>query len=485
MKTITTIIYYGMAGLLMNLWLPVRAQGGEGTERSSGVLVSNVDISRTCDSVTVSLDLVLDDMEVGANRSVVLQPLLAEGADKAWLPAVEVMGRRRHLYYQRNGHRTYAEGRVQVVRRSKDRSQTVRYSTTLPYEPWMDHARLDMTEDLCGCGQVQSNHPDWPLGRADIAFVPRLAYVMPQAVTRKMRELKGSAYLDFPVNKTDIHPYYRRNPQELGKIRSTIDTVQRDPDASITTLYVKGYASPEGTWRLNTRLAKGRTEALVRYLTDRYNFPDTLFVTDYEPENWQGLRAYVRQTGLRDKEDILALIDSDLQPDVKEARLKREHAESYRQLYAECYPGLRRTDYVVTYQIRGFNVEEAKARIFTEPQKLSLQEMFAVAQTYPPGSEDFNRVFDVAVRMYPDDPVANLNAANALLENGYADAAFPYLEKAGDSPQADNARGVALLLLRRYDEAVPLLQRAVQAGVTEAEENMKITGFLDSSRKGN
>lgn len=474
MKRISIIYYYGVLAILALPVLPLQAEEDGVTEKyTSGATAKQVEITRVRDSVTVSMSLVLDSMEVRSNRSVVLQPLLSGQADKAWLPAVEVMGRRRHIYYERNGHRTYAKGIVQVVRK-KDGPQTVDYRATLPYEPWMDHARLDMTEDLCGCGQVQSSSADRPLAQADIAFVPRLAYITPQAVTRKMRELKGSAYLDFPVNKTDIYPDYRRNPQELGKIRATIDTVRHDPDARITAFSIKGFASPEGTYALNTRLAQGRTEALKRYLTDRYGFADTLFVTSFEPENWEGLRECVLQTGLQDKDEIIALIDSDLQPDAKEARLKREHPQSYRILLTEYYPGLRRSDYVVTYQIRGFNAEEAKERILTEPQKLSLQEMFAVSQLYEPGTEEFNQVFDVAVRMFPSDPVANLNAANALLESGHVAEALPYLDKAGDSPQAANARAVALLLQQKYDEALPLLQQAGEAGLAEAKENKKL-----------
>ena len=122
--------------------------------------------------------------------------------------------------------------------------------------------------------------------------------------------------------------------------------------------------------------------------------------------------------------------------------------------------------------IRGFHVEEAKEVIKTRPQNLSLQEMFAVAQTYQPGSEAFNHVFDVAVRMYPEDPTANLNAANALLERGEAQQALKLLEKAGDTPQADNARGVAFIMLERYEEAQTCLERAAKAGVNEAEENL-------------
>lgn len=95
--------------------------------------------------------------------------------------------------------------------------------------------------------------------------------------------------------------------------------------------------------------------------------------------------------------------------------------------------------------------------------------MFAVAQTYQPGSDDFKYVFDVAVRLYPDSEVANLNAANALLEKGLAQQALPYLMKAGESPEAANSRGVAMRILERYDEAIKWLQQADNAGLKEAK----------------
>lgn len=439
----------------------------------SGARISRVDIDRVRDSVVVSMDIVLDSMEVRSNRSIVLQPLLVATTGKQWLPAIEVMGRRHHLYYERNGELTYADNPLHVVKKDKDGGQTVAYRTALLYKPWMDQAKLTVNEDLCGCGQVQNMRQE-PVAQADVAFRPHLAYVTPEAETQKERALQGTAYLDFPVNRTEIYPDYRRNPAELAKIHASIDTVRNDPDVRVTAFDLKGYASPEGTYALNTRLAKGRTKALQRYVTDRYALSDTLFHLDYEPENWEGLRDYVQQTGLQDKDEILALIGSTEEPDAKEARLRREHPQAYAQLLRECYPGLRRTNYVIHYVVRGFNVEEAKRVIRTRPQNLSLQEMFAVAQTYEPGSREFNQVFDVAVRLYPDEAVANLNAANALLEAGLVEQALPFLRKAGDSPEAQNARGVALILQGRYDEAQPLLLEAAEAGLEAAGENAKI-----------
>ena len=109
----------------------------------------------------------------------------------------------------------------------------------------------------------------------------------------------------------------------------------------------------------------------------------------------------------------------------------------------------------------------------TQPQKLSLQELFLVAQECEPGSKEFDEVFDIAVRLYPDDPVANLNAANTALHRKDLPAARRYLAKAGDMPQAVYARGICALLEKNYVEAETLLKQAQAAGITEADAALK------------
>ena len=193
--------------------------------------------------------------------------------------------------------------------------------------------------------------------------------------------MSGEAFLDFPVNRTEIHPNYRRNAAELRKIRSTIDTIRADKDFSVTQITLKGYASPEGSQASNQRLAEGRTNALKEYLVNEYGIDAKLFRAEPGGENWEGLRKYVEESGLADKDAILALMDGEGDIDQKERNIRSRYPEAYRTLLADCYPALRRTDYTVSYTIRGFNVNEAKEVIKTRPQNLSLQEMFAVAQT--------------------------------------------------------------------------------------------------------
>lgn len=124
------------------------------------------------------------------------------------------------------------------------------------------------------------------------------------------------------------------------------------------------------------------------------------------------------------------------------------------------------------YTVRGFDVEEAARIIQTRPQKLSLNEMYLVSQLYEPGSTEFDRVFDIAVRMYPEDPTANLNAANIAIADGVYDKAEAYLDKTGELPEAIHARGVLALLRGEYDRARELLEQALALGVEEAAHNL-------------
>lgn len=443
----------------------------------SGTVIRNAEISRHRDSVTVSMQMDVTDTRIKSGGSLILAPRLsgADGKGSAYVPPVELMGRKRRIYLQRNPETAYTSDEMyRVIEKKRKEKQLVEYTVTVPYASWMEHSRLQIVEDLCGCGKVESGNLN-ELAQADLSFRPRLAYVVPEAEPVKARELSGKAFLDFRVNRTEIDPSYRQNPVELKRILASIDTVKNDRDFTVTEITIKGYASPEGSYAVNKRLAEGRTEALKKYIVDRYGFDKSVIRVESEPENWQGLVEYVSASSLSDKEQILDFIEngpSDI--DQKEKQMRTKFPASYSVLLNDCYPGLRRTDYRIDYVIRRFRLEEAKALVKTAPQRLSLEEMFAVAQTYEPGSEDFNQVFDVAVRMYPDDETANINAANALLEQGRAEEALKYLDKVKDSsPEAANARGVAYILLKNYEKAGRYIGKALEGHLEEAAHNME------------
>lgn len=231
---------------------------------------------------------------------------------------------------------------------------------------------------------------------------------------------------------------------------------------------------PEGSYKSNTVLAGNRVKALAEYIRKKHDFKPELFTLDNGSEDWEGLKAKVEaDRSVPSREAVLAIINSNDEPDKKDARLAAlDGGAPYRYVLKNIYPSLRRSDYRVAYQVRFFTVEEGREIIKMRPQQLSLSEMFAVANSYEIGSKEYNEVFEIAVRMYSDDPVANLNAANIALSKNDLDAARTYLAKAGNSPEAIHAHGVLNLLDGNLDEAGKLLEQAKAAGVKEAAANL-------------
>ena len=458
---------YSMIIALLGMGTVAQAQTAVQTV-VDGVSVDDLKIERNGGYMAVDMTLGLKDLDVDGNRAVLLTPRLVNGGDSLDLPSVGIYGRRRYYFYVRNGE-SMLSGKDEKSFKASEKPDDIAYHNIVSYADWMNGATLSLHRSDYGCCHTLLAEQDGELGHHREAFFPTLVYMQPAAETVKHRSLEGSAFIDFPVDKTVIYPDYRRNTAELGKIQATIDSVRGDRDVTITQVWLKGYASPESPYAHNKELAVGRTEALKKYIQQLYKFEEGIISTDYEPEDWAGLRRYVEQTNLDHRTEILALIDSDMDPDAKEAKIKRTYPEEYRFLLQNCYPALRHTDYRIAYDIRSYSDAEEIARVMCEqPQKLSLNEFYLVARQYEPGTDEFTDVYETAVRMYPSDETANLNAANAAMRRGDLDGAERYLAKAGNTPEAVYARGALAIRREDYDAARRYLNEAKALGVEQA-----------------
>lgn len=438
-----------------------------------GVSVENFNMNRNGKYLTVTMDIDLSELDVNSNRAVLLTPRLVNGTDSIDLPSIGIYGHRRYYYYIRNGISTIS-GETEKSFKASNKPEQLEYDNHIPYENWMDGATLKFHRSDWGCCQEILAEYDGLLGRHREAFFPELVFVQPKAEVMKSRSLSGSAYIDFPVDQTVIYPDYRRNTVELGKIQATIDSVRNDKDVTITSVWLKGFASPESPYKHNTDLAIGRTAALKKHIGQLYHFADNIIQTDYEPEDWAGLRRFVEQSNIDHRTEILAMIDSDMEPDAKEAKIKRTYPQEYRFMLQNFYPALRHTDYRIDYNIRTFSEADEIRRIMEEqPQKLSLNEFYLVAGKYEPGTDEFTEVFDTAVRMFPNDEIANLNAANAAIRRDDFGAARRYLDKAGDSAEAVYARGALAVREGDFETARQCLEKAEEMGLEKAALTLK------------
>lgn len=299
--------------------------------------------------------------------------------------------------------------------------------------------------------------------------VPTLPFKLPDPEDTKIRAIQGRAFLDFPVNETVIYPRYRRNPEELQRLNKTIENALFDKSFKVQRVVLHGYASPESPYSNNTRLAKGRTQALKSYVCRKLGISESIVQTHYTPEDWDNLRTFIETNGesrrvkgnvwyeregivetpvmpqyvTDSRKELLDVIDLDMDPDEKEAALKKvDGGRPYNWLLQHVYPGLRHTDYIIEYVVRRYPVKEARRLIYTHPEALSSEEMYLVAQSYEEGSDGWLDALLIAARQYPEDKTANLNAACGCVETKRFTDARKYLKKAGSTPQAEYLKDV-------------------------------------------
>lgn len=280
--------------------------------------------------------------------------------------------------------------------------------------------------------------------------IPDLPFIIPNKETNKNRRLEGKAFLDFPVNETVIYPSYRNNPNELRKIKESIDQVRFDKSVIINSVYLHGYASPESPYANNERLAKGRTFAMENYLKNEYNLEFVKFETKYTPEDWDNLRKFVsdsmsilnpEQSIYRD--ELLNIIDSNLNPDLKEDKLKQiGEGAPYQWIYQKIYPALRHTDYLITYTIKDYPIKEARRLIYTHPEALSLDEIYAVATSYQENSEGYFDALMIGAKQFPESDVANINASCACIKRRKLKDARMFAIKANETSDSKYLLGI-------------------------------------------
>lgn len=461
------IIFLMLVGLTTIVNMPV-VTAQEAVTIIPDVSVPTFTMNRNGKYLTVEMDIDLEALKIESNRAVLLTPRLVNGSDSLDLPSIGIYGRQRYYYYLRNGLNTIS-GDTEMSYRASNKPSQIDYDYNVPFQKWMDGAVLKLYRSDWGCCKKILSQYEGEIGPYFDKFFPELIFVQPKAEIIKSRSLSGSAYIDFPVDQTIIYPDYRQNTYELGKIQATIDSVRNDNDVTITSVWLKGYASPESPYKHNTELAIGRTAALKKHIGQLYRFEDDVITTDYEPEDWMGLRRYVEQSNIDHRTEILALIDSDMDPDEKELKIKKAYPEEYEFLLRNCYPALRHTDYRIDYNIRRFNNADEIERIMAkEPQKLDLNEFYLVSGKYEPGTDEFTDVFETAVRLFPEDETANLNAANAAIRRDEFATAHRYLAKAGDSAEALYARGSLAVREGDYQKARLYFEKAKKLGLEKA-----------------
>lgn len=414
------------------------------------------------DSVSLHLHVVLDDIRVPSSRSLILEPRLQDGDHILALPVIVVSGRRRARYDARAltvdpsakipGSRYY----YRLVAPKKNSRHEIDYITRLPYTSWMRNAGLSLRQISRDCcrGRVLSDK----VLTDDLALVPpcvkevagptpqaaaiynrynkEIRFLIPDDEPVKLRTETQIAYLDYRQGSVRVDPQFGKNPGELAYTDSLFRRLKEVGVSQFRQVIVTGYASPEGAYQHNETLARQRAEEFRAYISRRYLPKGCPVICNSVAEDWEELRRMVAVSGKPYAEAVCFIIDNYGIFEGRENYLMQlEGGRVYRELLRSFFPYLRRVELRLTCEVPPVGDAEAARLLYSDPARLSLAEMYRVARYYPPATEQHREVYLIAAETYPDNLVAQINAAAACLLLGDAETARLYLDR--DDVKAD------------------------------------------------
>lgn len=291
------------------------------------------------------------------------------------------------------------------------------------------------------------------------------------------------ADIPYTISSATVNNKVFKN-EEFTNLQNTVQA-NSENDRATQSLYVNGYASPDGPEKFNDQLSGRRSES-GKKATEKFfkNSGLTIDAASYG-EDWEGFKEAVENSDIEDKDlilQVLKMYDSSAQ---REAEI-RNMASVYNSLKSDILPKLRRAQVVNSADITGKTNEEMVALVNEgKLDELDLEELLYIAQAQP---EVAVTALEYAAAKY-NDPRAynNLGMEYAKAgENAKALSAFESAVKAGgNSAELNNNLALAYLANGKVAQAKEYAKGAdaqTKALVNAAEGNYaqaseKLSGY--------
>lgn len=280
----------------------------------------------------------------------------------------------------------------------------------------------------------------------------------------------------------------RDSELSAADMKALLDAIQKankDKTRQISKVEISGYASPEGGYELNDRLATNREANTEKYLRGKVNGNQTRYISSTTAEDWQGFRTEVEQSDIQDKDLVLRVLEMYSDPEEREQQI-RNLAKVYDDLAQNILPKLRRSRILMTTAITGKSDEQLLKEANEKPETLSVDELLYAASVAPTKDEQIalykkvielhndyraynnlgmiayeqnklneaEQYFAKALELAPNDPDVNFNAGLCDLAKGDVANAEKHLGKAaGTKGDLEGALGTLYTMKGDYNKA--------------------------------
>ena len=277
----------------------------------------------------------------------------------------------------------------------------------------------------------------------------------PDAFQRIM-EQKQEANIKFLINQANLRASELNTVsiKDLGRILREIN--DNEETRALQNIEVSAYASPDGKFDFNEKLAEKRQNVSADYLKGELKKIQMKADVDtkFTAEDWDGFQELISKSNLQDRDVILRVLSMYKDPEEREQQI-RNMSEVFTDIKESILPELRRARLIVNYEIIGRSDDQILAQYNADPSKLTVEELIYGANKLVKDDETRNKWFDNIARLFPSDYRPLNNLAQQAIANGQTELAQTYLKQAANINKnaAEVNTNLALLALKDGDIA--------------------------------
>jgi len=409
------------------------------------------------------------------NATLTVTPVLRYNGGEAWGTSYNFQGEK-------------VAGNGQVIPQKTGGNATM--TSNFDYIPAMQSSELYLTF-TAKVGKKEVELPEIKIGDGVLATAALLnaGSETPATAPDKFQRIIKQAYdadIMFLIQQAELRASELKK-SNVSDWNNTVTNASQDPNQKVN-VEISAYASPDGGYKLNDKLAEQREQNTNKYLTQTMKKAkiDAPVSARYTAQDWDGFKELVEKSNIQDKQLILSVLSMYTDSEQREKEIKNI-SSVFSVLADEILPQLRRSRLTANVDIIGKSDDQLTQLAASNPKSLTIEELLyaatlantnaaketiyqKAAQLYPTDFRAFNNLgvfdfqdgkiadaeanFNKALALSSNAPEINLNLGLVALTKGDAAKAQQFFGKASGVSELNNALGLLAAQNGNYAQAV-------------------------------
>lgn len=255
------------------------------------------------------------------------------------------------------------------------------------------------------------------------------ASIAPDAYQRVIAQ-KQEASIKFLIAQANIRTSELKSLSIKDLVNVLKEINDNEETRALESIEVSAYASPDGKFTFNEKLAEKRQNVSADYMKKELKKIKMAadINTKYTAEDWEGFQQLISQSNLQDKEIILRVLSMYDDPEERERQISNMSA-IYTDIKEGIMPELRRARLIVNYDVIGRSDEQIVDQYKKDASQLSVEEMlYGAGRLAKEGEKE--AWYQKTAQLFPSDYRAYNNLAQLAYSKGDMNAVQQFLQKA-------------------------------------------------------